>query len=420
MRVQTVKVKKFKVLENFEADIKGNNVFLVGENGLGKSSLINAIKIALGDQSHIPPSGEGEWTVVTTKENGTYSFRVKLKDGKAVVEVTSPDGLKDSRKGTIAALTGAMSFDIDEFLKLSDSKAGQKKQVEIYKSFFDDEIIKELDKYAVNVKALESQRTEIGRDRDRLKSVIESNVFKNEINLSKFKEVDTAVLLDSLNKANTKNETIKGVVSATAEKLSNANKCDASIKELEEKIVLLKEQKEGFLADYKKGSEWLKESKNQPIDTTDIQTQINDASDTNKKAAIAKQLQADREAYALAVEEYGTATANIESQRESISIAIKEMDTPVEGLSFNDDTLVYNGIEVSLSTLSTSEIMELGILMKIAENKELGILFLEHGESLGAKRLKDIQEIAAKNNMQLIIEQVERGKEKLTIEIMEG
>jgi len=420
MRVQTVKVKKFKVLENFEADIKGNNVFLVGENGLGKSSLINAIKIALGDQSHIPPSGEGEWTVVTTKENGTYQFRVKLKDGKAVVEVTSPDGLKDSRKGTIAALTGAMSFDIDEFLKLSDSKAGQKKQVEIYKSFFDAEIIKELDKYAVNVKALESQRTEIGRDRDRLKSVIESSTLKNEIDLTKFKEVDTAVLLDSLNKANTKNETIKGVVTATAEKLSNANKCDASIKELEEKIALLKEQKEGFLADHKKGSEWLKESKNQPIDTTDIQTQINDASDTNKKAAIAKQLQADREAYALAVEEYGTATANIESQRESISIAIKEMDTPVEGLSFNDDTLVYNGIEVSLSTLSTSEIMELGILMKIAENKELGILFLEHGESLGAKRLKDIQEIAAKNNMQLIIEQVERGKEKLTIEIMEG
>lgn len=418
MRVQTVKIKKYKVLENFEADIKGNNVFLIGENGLGKSTLISAIKIALGDQSNIPPSGEGEWTVVTSKENGDYSFRVKMKDGKAVVEVTSPDGLKDSRKGTLAALTGAMTFNIDDFVKLSDSKAGQKKQVEIYKSFFDAEIIKELDKYAVNVKALEAERTEIGRDRDRLKSVIESSTLKNEIDLSKFKEVDTAVLLESLNKANAKNEEIKRIEIGTEDKLKNANKCDDEIKELEEKILLLREQKAGFLIDHNKGKEWL--AKNKHIDTTDIQTQINEASETNKKAAIARQLQADREAYATAVEEYGTATANIESQRESISIAIKEMDTPVEGLSFNDDALVYNGIDVSLSTLSTSEIMELGILMKIAENKELGILFLEHGESLGSKRLKDIQAIADKNNMQLIVEQVERGKEKLTIEIMEG
>ena len=95
------------------------------------------------------------------------------------------------------------------------------------------------------------------------------------------------------------------------------------------------------------------------------------------------------------------------------------MAVPVDGLQFDDDMLIYKGIPVSEASLSTSEIMELGLLMKVAENKGLGILFLERGESLGAQRLKDIQAMAAKNNMQLIIEQVERGK-SLHIEIMEG
>lgn len=417
MKIQTVNIKSFKKLKDFKAEINGNNVFLMGENGEGKSTIIQAIKVALGDQSNIPPTGTGEWTVVTTKEDGTYQFRVKIKEGKSVVEVVAPNGMKDNKKGTLAALIGAINFNIDEFVSLSETTAGQKKQVEIYKSFLDPEIIKELDILKAKVKSLEIDRTDIGKEEKRLKSLVESHPLRNEIELGKFKEVDTAALLESLNKANAKNDEIKRIEIGTEDKLKNANKCDESIKELEEKIKSLKEQKENFLTDHNKGKEWL--SKNKHIDTTDIQTQINEASETNKKAAQAKQLQADREAHATATEEYGTATANIESQREEIARFIKEMAVPVDGLQFDDDMLIYKGIPVSLSTLSTSEIMELGVLMKIAENKGIGVLFLEHGESLGEQRLKDIQEIAAKNNMQLIIEQVERGK-GLHIEIMEG
>lgn len=417
MKIQTLKIKKFKSLENFEADINGNNVFLLGDNAVGKSTIIQACLIALGDQSNIPPTGTGEWTLVTTKENGTYQFRVKVKEGKSVVEIVSPDGLKDTKKGTLATLIGAINFNIDEFVRLSETTAGQKKQVEIYKSFLDPEIIKELDTLKAKVKSLEVERTETGKEKIRLKNIVESSSLRNEIDLSKFKEVDTAALLESLNSANKKNETIRDVYNKTAKKLEDFTKCHDEIEELEKKILELKEQRNILKSDHEKGVKWLETNKS--IDTTPIQQQINDASEINKKAAAAKQLQADREAYAKAEEEYGTATANIESQREEISHFIKEMAVPVEGLMFDDDMLIYKGIPVSLSTLSTSEIMELGVLMKIAENKGLGVLFLEHGESLGAQRLKDIQEIAAKNNMQLIIEQVERGG-KLHIEIMEG
>jgi len=417
MKIQKVSIKKFKVLENFEADIMGNNIFIMGENGQGKSSFIQFIRVALGDQSNIPPDATGEGVVVATKDGGQYTLKVKFKDNKPVIEVTSPDGLKDSRKGTLAALTGAIGFDIDEFVSLSKTVSGKKKQVEIYKSFLDSEIIKELDTYAANVKSLEADRTEIGREEKRLRALIESHPLRNEIDLSKFKDVNTATLMESLNSANKKNESIKDIkVKIEGKKLEITN-YDIKIAELEKEIEALKVRKIDTQGEITKGNVWL--TANTTIDTTDIQQQIESASETNKKSASARQLKLDQEAHAKALDEYGEATANIESQRQTIADTIKQMDTPIEGLSFDDDTLIYNGVPVSEASLSTSEIQELGLLMKVAENKELGILFLERGESLGAKRLKDIQEMAAKNNMQLIVEQVERGK-GLHVEIMEG
>jgi len=92
----------------------------------------------------------------------------------------------------------------------------------------------------------------------------------------------------------------------------------------------------------------------------------------------------------------------------------------VDGLTVDADSLIYNGVPVSSASLSSSEIMHLGIKLKMAENPDLGILFIQRGESLGAKRLKDIQDLAKKYDWQIIMEQVERGNEKLTIEIMEG
>jgi AAA15 family ATPase/GTPase len=417
MKIEKVKIKQFKVLKDFEADIAGHNIFIMGDNAQGKSSIIQFLKIALGDQSNIPPDATGEGVVIASKDGGNYTFKVKFKDGKPVVEVTSPDGLKDSRKGTLAALTGAIGFDIDEFVSLSKTTAGQKKQVEIYKSFLDQEIIKEIDALQSKVKSLEVDRTETGREEKRLKAVIESHPLRNEMELTKFKEVDTAALLESLNKANEKNKSIEGVNTKMAAKKAEVDNCDAEIAELEKKIAAEKEKKAILLTEIEKGKIWLQT--NTPIDTTDIQTQINEASETNKKAAQAAQLIKDREAHAQAAESYGEATANIESQKAEIASFIKEMAVPVDGLQFDDDMLIYKGVPVSEASLSTSEIMELGLLMKVAENKGLGILFLERGESLGAQRLKDIQEMAAKNNMQLIIEQVERGK-GLHIEIMEG
>ena len=95
------------------------------------------------------------------------------------------------------------------------------------------------------------------------------------------------------------------------------------------------------------------------------------------------------------------------------------MTTPVEGLSFEGDNLTYNGVIVSSDSLSTSQIEELGIRLKIAENPEFGILFIGKAESIGKERMTRILEIAKKHNLQVIGEQVERQDVKrLHIELI--
>jgi hypothetical protein len=116
------------------------------------------------------------------------------------------------------------------------------------------------------------------------------------------------------------------------------------------------------------------------------------------------------------MEEIENLTIVIEGSRQAVSDAIKDMNV-VDGLSFDFDGLIYNGVPVTPTNLSTSEIMELGVKIKMHANKELGILFIERAESLGTKRLESIYNMAKENGWQVIMEQVDRGKEELEIMI---
>jgi len=163
MKIQKVKIEDFKVLKNIEQQIDGKNLLLIGDNGVGKSSVMQFIEIALGRTDKVPPNAKGEGEVITNHLGEEYKFQVKFKDGKPVVTVTAPNGLKDNRKSAIAGIVGAIDFDINEFVNLSDSKAGRKKQVEIYKSLLGDEVVEELEKYEQNIIVNYESRTETNR-----------------------------------------------------------------------------------------------------------------------------------------------------------------------------------------------------------------------------------------------------------------
>jgi len=410
MKVKKVSIKDFKVLKNIEKEINGNNIILLGDNGRGKSSFIQFIEIALGKQTTIPDIQHGEGTIWVDKAGQEWTFHVEWKKGKPLVTVTSPDGFKDNRKSVLANVVGAMDFDIDAFVEMSETTAGRKEQVKVYKSFLPKEVQEFVADQEYRVKRSYDERTEKNREVKILQGAIAEHPFTKVLDMPS-KPIDTKALTFQIEAAMEHNKKVQG-----AKERFQSRKHD--IEAITEQIRDLVGKRQSLMDMNVEAEEWLRQ--NDEHDVSALMEQKDKAYEINanfdKKADYDKQL-AMMQALS---EESGELTAFIESSNQAIADAIRDCDSPVDGLTFDADSLIYNGVPVSNASLSSSEIMHLGIKLKMAENPDLGILFIQRGESLGAKRLKDIQELAKKYDWQIIMEQVERGNEKLTIEIMEG
>lgn len=419
MKAESVKIKEFKVIKNLEQEIKGRNILLVGDNGVGKSSFIQFLEIALGKQTNIPADVSGGGEVVFSKNGNDIKVSVDFKDGKPIIKIRGNGISIDNKKGAIYELFGALDFDVDEFVDLSKTKSGQKEQVEKFKSFLSAETRAELAKFEANVKNAFEERADLNRDIKKLEGSVSLHPLLNHIHeLDKFKEVSVDSIMNELKIVQAKNQKITGF-KGTVDNLQNEqDRIEKEVNELEARLTELKNKHKDNAEKLLSGHQWLKD--NQIAGTETLETRLTEASDENKKFDQAQQLIKDIAKIEELKSESGELTAQIESSREAIEIAIRDMDGPIEGLAFDDEKLLYNGVPVTPDNLSTSEIMELGIRLKMAENPELGILFIQRGESLGADRLKTIQEIADKAGWQIIMEQVERGKKELHVEIMEG
>lgn len=429
MKIEEVIIKEYKALKDIVFTPNGHNVLIIGENGIGKSTILQFIDIALGKQNNIPPEAHGDGVVVVNKDGSKYILKVKIKDGKSVVTVVTDAGLKDNRKGAIASLVGPIEFDIEAFVNLSKTAKGRKEQVEIVKGFFPIETQEEIRKYENSLIVEEQERTEIGRDRDKLHGSIESNPLKNE-NLSRFKSVDITAVSEELKKANEHNaeiakieerkksrtEAIEKDKKSVEEKKAEIEKKKKEIEELEGKIKVSNELIEIEEAKNVKADEWLKVNAIKPID--EFETTIKNATDTNNKYNAAQALIKDMVKLESLKTEYGEQTVKIELTRQSIADTIRDIGLPVDGLTFDEEKLIYKGLPVHPESQSESEIMELGAKLKFCENPELGILLLERTESIGQKRWEDILKMCKDKGWQIIGEFVKRGQEELQIEIM--
>lgn len=429
MKIENVTIKEYKILKDIEFAPHGHNVLIIGENGLGKSTICQFIEIALGKSTDIPPGAHGDGVVVVNKDGSKYTLKVKIKDGKSVVTVISEDGLKDNRKGAIASLVGPVSFDIEEFVNLSKTKAGRKEQVDIVKGFFPVETQEELRKYENHLKASEEERTELGRDITKLKGSVESNPLINA-DLSKFAKIDISAVSADLKAANEHNAKIAEVQSRKdardskiAKEWSIIGERDAEIEKKKREIAELEaknnESRELIAEDQQKNEqavEWLKQ--NPAKDTSSFEETIKNATETNNRAQAAEALKKDIERLETMQNEYGEMTAKIETTRQAIADTIRDIGLPVDGLTFDEEKLIYNDLPVHPESQSESEIMELGAKLKFCENPDLGILVLERTESIGQKRWESILKMCKDKNWQIIGEYVKRGQEKLQIDIM--
>lgn len=414
MKVVKIKIKKFKKIKDFEKDVKGNSFFVLGPNEAGKSTLLQFIQIALGDKSNVPPDAEGGGIVWANKDGEEYKFSVEFKDNKPVVTVTSPDGLKDTRKGVIASIVGATSFDIDEFVKLSDTKEGRKKQVEKYRALLPEDVLSELRGIENKIESAYTDRTETNRKIATLKGFIKEHVMWGED--LEIQPVDVSDIQKKVEEATKHNDTVKDVKQRITERQNTLARNAAELEELRAKIARIEAENKDATSKNEKAEKWLETNKE--TDITALNQQIADAGEINSKYAQAQDLKKKQADVDRLEEEAGNLTVMVDSGRYEIARTIREMNPIIPGLTFDDEQLLYNEVPVSHASLSTSQIMMLGIRLQMAQNPELGIIFLENGQSLDNAKLKLIQDMAKEHDLQVIMEEVDRKAEGLKIEMM--
>jgi len=419
MSVQQVKIKKFTVLKDFIHDFKGQSVLITGKNAIGKSSIMKFIRIALGEKDCIAPGLEIDGEVHTNIKGEQYKFSVKMERGKPKVTVTGPNGMSDSRVGVIGKITGAMNFDITEFVRMSMSDKGRKDQVALFKSFFPEEIVEGINNMEANVKVAFEERAQLNKDVKQLAAAIKSNELDVMVDteLAKIKEVDISATMADLKKIQEANAKVQGVINnrdVRAKELVSERQAIGELEERLAKMMSAYDAKEKLQGDAIK---WLEA--HPPLETDSLEETIKNATKSNQDYAAAQKLIKDRALLAKMTEESEQATVNVESQREAIKTSIKEMTQDmVPGLEFDETGLVYNGLPVHPDTHSTSERIKLGMRMKIAQNKDIGVLFLENLESVDEDGLKAIMEEANALDMQVIGEEVHRGQKEMKFEII--
>lgn len=440
MKIVKVNIREFCGL-TFEGNFDGSVVLLKGENGRRKSTIMRFIEIALGKSTNIPPNATGDGEVITTKNGEQYVFKVdfdkKGKEGKAVLKVQKPDGLFDTTKGAIRDIVGALDFNINEFVEYSKSESGRKLQVKEFRSRLPKEILDGLSTWEKDTVACEEERTDIGRDVKKATGALESHplynslVWKmdkhmlkytlngklNDYSFEDFTKTDISAEFETLKALQEHNQYFDRASDRRAIIGTDWQKKQNEIKELEEKLATAKKELAEIDNKIIEADKWLNDKKNQKAEITALENKIEDAETTN---ALYDQVQSlkkhitDKET---AEANYGELTARIEGNRESIKLTIQEQtELIMEGMSFDENNLLYKGIPVHPDCMSTSEIMELGMRMKYLENPEAP-LFIENTNVIGADRWATMLAFAKEHNLQVIGEEVVRGQDKLTVEI---
>lgn len=425
MKIQKVRFLNFKNVPDIEKELNGSNIILLAENTHGKSNFIKGIQAALagtiGKHAIKEGADKSEVEVVASdfNENGElipgtdYTFKMKIKrdkdgDEKVTLEVTAPNGMRDTKKTVIGSIAGETELDYN-FVELSKTPAGKKKQLEIIKTYLPEETKEQLRIWESKVKKAYEDRTEINR----IIKTLEGFIQESGLNPEDFKNftsaIDVTPLQQQISDAAATNSKIEGIKNRMTQRNERIVKIDEEISKLQlelQSIGQMNNEARKHLED------------NTLIDISAVTDQINMATKHNamvEKVATMRKKQSELEANKA---ESGDLTALHDSTKQAIQDAIRDMDFPIEGITFDSENVYYKGKMIDESTLSTAEIMMLEVELKMSKMPGAEVVFIQRGESLGKTMLIELQKRAKERGYQLIMEQVERGTEELKIELM--
>jgi DNA repair ATPase RecN len=426
-----LEIENFKNLEKRKVDIGGQSIMVIGKNGTGKSSIIQALMSPLNSKM-LPtePIKKGEERAkisVTIGGNhfGSYSEYIldmyfTAKDKKGRLTVTNADGESVKSPATfIKGLIGNVSFDIMKWLH--DDKANKLKTIKALTGVSD-----EIDIIDIQIKKTKDDRKYKKQRAEDLEAILNNHAFTpQEIDVYS-RTVDLLPIQQEMAGIAKAQKDYDGVVNKLNEFSSNVSRLNNSIAEKQEEILRLQNQIEGLSAEItsnteniKKGNEWLSVHARPSIEA--VNEKINQAILHNEKCSQIGNLASHQREMITCKEEANKMSVDITALEDKKLKIISNSQFNIPGLTFTDDDIFLDNIPLEEGQVNTARLFEIGTEVAIAMNPNLKVIFLHDASLFDHDALKTIIRKVEERGFQLVVELVSEDNEaevKFTEEMM--
>ncbi len=464
MYIKKLQLSNFQVIENFDADFEGSVYFVTGENELGKSTLLKAIGALLtGQRDDVLRNGasKGFAKMVVGDDGEEYDVQLSFTEANPRGTLTikqKTTGMQTNNVSMLPRIFGYQDFDAVEFSRWSETAEGRRKQIAVVKALLPEAVRNRISEIDESVASMKAERTGINRDVKTFAALVES--IEKQLapgDVEKYTApIDVTELMER-QKTNVqlieKAKTVRAKLAQRTEELAaipgeidaenNRYQCElatidrrvADAKAAYEKSVTDAEQAKkdsadlhanelAFIEGRKKDAEnrkancemWLVKYEQNNPEKTDVPALLEQAEAHNKRYNLVREYKEKQTQYNGVKASAEKMDADIVRLSDERAKLISNAELPIDGLSFTEDGLTLNGIEFVPGKVSDSQTMEIAAKLVIASNPTVKVFRIARGESLGAKRLQTIIDIARKNGFQGFIEQVERGQKEMLVE----
>lgn len=464
MYIKRLELLNFQVIEQFSADFDGTVYFVTGDNELGKSTLLKAIGALLtGQRDDVLRNGasKGFAKMVVGDDGEEYDVQLSFTEANPRGTLTikqKTTGMATNNVSMLQRIFGYQDFDAVEFSRWSETADGRRKQIAVVKSLLPEKVRNRIAEIDETVTTMKAERTGVNRDVKTFAALYES--IEKQLapgDVEKYAApVDVTALMERqktnaqlIEKAKTVRAAIEqrkqqiaaipGRIEAEkakavetlavyAQRVESARilyeKAVAEQKEAEKKIdeqynanvAAIEAERADYESRKANGEDWIKRYEANNPENTNVPALLAEAEAHNKRHNIVCQYnekKAQYDGFKAKAEQMDADIAKLADERATL---IANAELPIDGLTFTDDGLELNGVPFVPGKVSDSQILMTATKLVVASNPNTRIFRIARGESLGAKRLAEIIEIARENHFQGFVENVVRGQEELRIE----
>jgi hypothetical protein len=411
-------VKRLRVVE---ITPDGNVVVIGGKNGAGKTSVLDAIQMAIGGKSEAceQPVRQGQKRGEVSLDLGDFVItRSFTEAGGGTLTVKSASGSVSSPQAVLDQLASKLTFDPLAFIRVKPAAQAEALRKLVGIDFT------ELDTKRAK---LYSERTDVGRQVQRLEGAALAMPHHADAPEAPLSAQAITADIQAAVKRNEKIKAEREVVAATARAIAadeakletlkvRVHAAEEALKTAEENLRVAKValNKAAVDADLKK-RRWEydieKEAVDalQLIDIAPITARMSEVEAVNAKVRSNK-LRAER------MSEWKSESAkydDLTSQIEAIDQAKQEMLSkakfPMAGLAFDANGVSLNGIP--FTQLCASEQLKISVAIGIGLNPKLRVMLIRDGSLLDDTSLATVATMAESADMQVWIERVGTGEE---------